>query len=282
MSEKCFAYFLIYNFANGRPLIGNIGSLPAPASFIPQLEGSLLPSHMTVPLPNGISAPIPTLSPTTASLMLGIWFGPASRGTKHVAKMCWKGHNWADHLHFRPLPHSNAWTSFRLQLLPGMSWQISTVVLSSHKLYLATKPVYFNPLPLLGIQRHIELPWQILPKAYQGIGLPNFALLLLASNLQLIQCIWGFNDAASTALQMGYESFIMDIGMYGNTLSLNYKLFSILVTEGTWFKNVWELLHNFNTTASFGADNQIHPVRVGINHSCRSFHAFMVDASYRR
>jgi hypothetical protein len=50
---------------------------------------------MTVPLPDGTSALMPTLPPTTASLMLGIWFGPASQGTKHVAKMCLKGIDWA-------------------------------------------------------------------------------------------------------------------------------------------------------------------------------------------
>jgi hypothetical protein len=183
--DKCFAYFLVYNFSNGRPLMGSVGSLPAPASSIPQLEGPSLPSHMTVPLPDGI----PTLPPTAASLMLGIWFGPASRGTKHIAKMCRKGINWADHLYSRPLPHSEAWTIFSLQLFPGMSWGIFTVVLSPRELYLATKPVYYRCLPLLGVQRHIELPWRTLPKAYQEIGLPNFALLLLASTLQLIQCI---------------------------------------------------------------------------------------------
>ncbi len=63
---------------------------------------------------------------------------------------------------------------------------------------------------------------------------------------------------------MGYESFIEDIGVYDNLLSLNNKLFSILVTDGTWFKSMWELLHDFNTTASFSAINQIHPVQVGV------------------
>jgi hypothetical protein len=112
-----------------------------------------------------------------------------------------------------------------------MSWGISTIVLSPRELYLATKAVYYRCLPLLGIQRHIELPWQTLPEAYQGIGLPNFALLLLASKLQLIQCIWGFKDVASIALWMGYETFIMDIGMYGNPFSLNYELYFILATN---------------------------------------------------
>jgi hypothetical protein len=123
--------------------------------------------------------------------------------------------------------------------------------------------VYYRCLPLLGIQRHIELPWQTLPKAYHGTGLPNFALLSLASKFQLIQCIWGFKDVASIALWMGYETFIMDIGMYGNPFSLNYELYSILATNETWFKNVWELLQKFKTIATFSADNHIHPVRVG-------------------
>jgi hypothetical protein len=86
---------------------------------------------------------------------------------------------------------------------------------------------------------------------------------LLASKLQLIQCIWGFKYAALIALQMGYKPFIMDIRMYGNALSLNYKPFSVLVTDGTWFKNMWELLHDFNTTASFGTKNQINPAHIG-------------------
>jgi hypothetical protein len=144
-----------------------------------------------------------------------------------------------------------------------MSWGISTVVLSPCELYLVTKPVYYRCLPLLGIQRHIELPWQTLPEAYQGIRLPKFALLLLASKLQLIQCIWGFKDVALIALWMGCKTFIMDIWMYGNLFSLNYKLYSILTTNGTWFKNVWELLQEFKIIATFSADNQIHPVRVG-------------------
>ena len=62
---------------------------------------------------------------------------------------------------------------------------------------------------------------------------------------------------------MGYESFIMDIGMYGNALTLDYDYFSVLATNGTWFKNVWELLHEFNTSATFGTKMQIQPVQEG-------------------
>jgi hypothetical protein len=144
-----------------------------------------------------------------------------------------------------------------------MSWGIATVVLSPQELYLVTKPVYYKCLPFLGVQRHIELPWRTLPECYQGIGLPNFALISLSAKLQLIQGIWGFKDAASKSLRMGYESFLMDIGMYGNVLALNYNDFSVLATDHTWFKNLWELLRTFDVDATFGEGVQLLPVRTG-------------------
>jgi hypothetical protein len=108
--------------------------------------------------------------------------------------MCRKRIDWGDQLYSRLLPHPEAWMSFTLQLFPGMSWGISTIVLSPCKFFLATKPVYYKCLTLLEVQCYIELPWQTLPKAFQGIGLPNFALLSLALKLQLIQCLAGNVD----------------------------------------------------------------------------------------
>ena len=51
--------------------------------------------------------------------------------------------------------------------------------------------------------------------------------------------------------------------MYGNPLALDYNRFSPLATNGTWFKNVWELLHEYKTHATFGKEMQLLPVRVG-------------------
>jgi hypothetical protein len=58
---------------------------------------------------------------------------------------------------------------------------------------------------------------------------------------------------------MGYESFLMDIGMYGNVLALNYKDFSVLATDHTWFKNLWELLWTFGVDATFSEGVQLLP-----------------------
>ena len=89
--EKCFAYFMTYAALRGHHVLETIHNLPTPSSHIPQGDDDPLASHLTVPLPDGTRAPIPTLHSSTASLMLGIWFGPASRGTKHMNEMCRKG-----------------------------------------------------------------------------------------------------------------------------------------------------------------------------------------------
>jgi hypothetical protein len=139
--ENCFAYILNYKFINGRTVMGGMRSLPNPSAMILQNEGTPLPSHLTVPLPDGTCAPIPTIPNTTTSLTLGIWHAPSSRGTKHMKEMCSKGHNWVDRLRSRSLPHSEAWISFTHQLYPGMIWGLATVVLSAQELFAATRPV---------------------------------------------------------------------------------------------------------------------------------------------
>jgi hypothetical protein len=89
---------------------------------------------------------------------------------------------------------------FFLATLPWNSVGISYGCPVIQEFFLATKNIFYKCIPLLGVQRHIELPWQTLPESYQGIGLPNLALHSLASKLQLISCIWGFKDATSLSL----------------------------------------------------------------------------------
>ncbi len=51
--------------------------------------------------------------------------------------------------------------------------------------------------------------------------------------------------------------------MYGNPFDLDYTHFSLLATAGTWFKNLWELLTDFDVTATLGDECHLHPVCLG-------------------
>ena len=63
--------------------------------------------------------------------------------------------------------------------------------------------------------------------------------------------VWGTNRLLWTLECMG---------MY---LTLDYNINSGLATNNTWFKNVWELIHEFEITATFGTDVQLFPLRKG-------------------
>ncbi len=123
--------------------------------------------------------------------------------------------------------------------------------------------LYFRCLPSLNVNRHIDIPWQLIPERYQGLGLPNYALISLASKFSLIQCSWGFNNVHARAIMIRYESFMMEAGLYGNTMDHDYKTQSILVTNNTWYKNIWELVHYFKIRLVFRTDYQLKPVRKG-------------------
>jgi hypothetical protein len=162
--EKCYAYFLSYWYNHGRAKLRAVRALPNSIAPITLPSGKLAPLHLRVPLPDGTTAPIPTLRNYDASLMLGIYFGPTSGGGKHVCEMSRKGYLWADRMRSHPLPPALAWQSFTHQLQPGMMWGIATVVMSPKRLMDQFQWVYFRCLPLLNVNFHIDLPWRTIPE----------------------------------------------------------------------------------------------------------------------
>ncbi len=95
------------------------------------------------------------------------------------------------------------------------------------------------------------------------MGLPKYALISLASKLSLIQHSWGFDNVNARAIMIGYKSFMMEVGLYGNTMDHEYKTHLILVTKNIWYKNVWELVHYFKIRRVVHTDYQLKPVRKG-------------------
>jgi hypothetical protein len=88
--EKCYAYFLSYWYVRGQAKLSTVKALPDSIAPITLPSGKTAPSHLRVPLPDGTSAPIPTLRNEHASLMLGIYFGPTSGDGTHIQEMAKK------------------------------------------------------------------------------------------------------------------------------------------------------------------------------------------------
>ncbi len=62
---------------------------------------------------------------------------------------------------------------------------------------------------------------------------------------------------------MGYESFKVEVGLYGNTMNYNYKRHSMLAMSNTYFKNVSKLISYFNDGLNLNQDFHLKPVWQG-------------------
>jgi hypothetical protein len=83
---------LILRYDRGRAKLRTVWALSKSIAPITLPSGKIVPLHLRVPLLDETTAPIPTLHNDDASLMLGIYFGPASGGSKHVCEMAQKGY----------------------------------------------------------------------------------------------------------------------------------------------------------------------------------------------
>jgi hypothetical protein len=62
-----------------------------------------------------------------------------------------------------------------------------------------------------------------MPEQYQVLRMANYALASLASKLSFLQFNWGFKSPHSSALMMAYKSFMIEVGLYGNTMDYDYE-----------------------------------------------------------
>ena len=87
---------------------------------------------------------------------LGFYFNVLGNGTSnHLSNMWEKGMTWIDKLGTEPFPTRDAYTSFFLQLFPGMTFGLAMVNMTRKKMEAMMRSLYFKLLPLPGVNRHI-------------------------------------------------------------------------------------------------------------------------------
>ena len=193
--------------------------------------------------------------------MLGVHYVPRGNGIYHIDAMKNKGDLWADRQITRPLCLSDAWLSFFLALYPGMSYGLESVLIAPKELDDKMQALYYKILPVLGVNRNISKEWRTLSERFQGLGLPNFVVDCLAAKLFYMQSVWGFDCAAGHMMMQAYEAFLIEVGLYGDTMQHSYKQYRGLATDGTWFKNLWQFLDELGITLETTSEVQLSPIR---------------------
>ncbi|KAL7530661.1 hypothetical protein ACHAWF_003466, partial [Thalassiosira exigua] len=85
---------------------------------------------------------------------------------------------------------------------------------------------------------------------------------LVAAKIFFIQRHLGVDDVAGQMMRQAYEAFLMEVGLYGDVVSLDFEAYGDLVnTDLTWFKYVWEYANILRVGINLSDDFQIQPVQ---------------------
>ena len=77
----------------------------------------------------------------------------------------------------------------------------------------------------------------MLPERFHGLGLPNFVVLCLAAKILFMQYHLGFEEAVGEMVLQAYESFLIEVGLYGDVMTRDFKKFGCLAKDLAWFHN---------------------------------------------
>ena len=118
-----------------------------------------------------------------------------------------------------------------------MAWGLVTAVILPETLRTHLHKVYYKALPLLGIRQSIKKEYTTLPERFQGLGLPDFVVLVFAYNIFFLQCHWGFEGATARIVMPTFETFMLEVGLYIDIFTKDYQKYGGAATDNTWYKN---------------------------------------------
>jgi hypothetical protein len=76
--------------------------------------------------------------------------------------------------------------------------------------------IWYDLLPFLNVNRNITTDWKWIPVDYQGLGLPNVALLKVAAMLQYLVRHWDMGSGTSVQVRMAFEIAQIECGLEEN------------------------------------------------------------------
>ena len=247
-ATKCFWYMMAWQWKNGVPSLRPLSQLPKYALFIPQKDGT--------------SVPTPMADVSTSKETLGVYSCPAGDFGVHVSEKMAKGKLWVERLRRNRCPPSDGWMGFRYALWPSITYGFAAITPDIDALNKAVQDLVRNVLSPLQVNKNIRTFYRVAPKRFQGLGIPNPLIVMLSQKLHLLQTQFNQSSATGRMLQQSLEVFQMEVGISSNILEEDYSRLGNLASNG-WWKHLWQLCHRFKVTFALSQKWMIPLLRSG-------------------
>ena len=167
---------------------------------------------ITIPLPDGTSAPIDQLPVDKSKKTLGIQTNPAGDCQSQLDVFHDALKKWTNRLSVGRLPARWGWVSYFQQLWPKLKYGLGTNSSSVETLEEAEdeqgplRKLYYKMLPFLGVNRHIKAQWRHLHSTFGGVGLRKILTEVVIARINMFLQHYRTPSTLGTKLQMSLEA----------------------------------------------------------------------------
>ena len=176
---------------------------------------------------------------------LGVFIAMNGNQEAQTQALWEKANLWAEKVRVGRFSHAEAWFSLQFGIMKSLEYPLMATSLSKDQCDKIMKPIRAAILPVLGINRNLPLTIVHGPKLYQGLGIPD--LWTVQGTLKLWLALQHGDAPTITGHQLraSMELHTIEIGLSGQLLQQDYKIFGHLATT-SWLKHLWEFCDDSN------------------------------------
>jgi hypothetical protein len=190
---------------------------------------------------------------------LGVFIAMNGNKDSQTQELWEKATVWAEKARSGRFSPAEAWFSIQFCIMKSLEYPLMATSLSKAQCNRIMKPIQAARLQALGINCYLTLEVAHGSKRYQGVGIPDLwtsqGILKLCLALQ-------HGDAPTITghqLRASMELHTIEIGLLGQLLHQDYKIFGQLATN-SWLQHLWEF-SNDSTLQVTSTTPQLHLAR---------------------
>jgi len=191
-------------------------------------------------------SPIKRLQANDAQRTLGVYLAPDGNNKTQLQILLTKTKTWADKAQTGHLNKVAAWLNLTSTILRQVHYVLPATTLMQTQCDQVMSPCFRWGLPVAVIMSSFPRAILQAPYDYYGLGLTN---LYQEQGIQHILAILRYgpntDDSTGKLLRLGLETLRLEIGLNGQSLSLDWMALHHLATP-TWLSHTWHFMSNNN------------------------------------
>jgi hypothetical protein len=201
--------------------------------------------QFTVPDHNDVIQPLEQLEVHDGRCTLGVHLAPDGNNKAAISHLRRKAEEWRDYIKTGHLNKKDAWLATESTIMKSLLYPLPALTLTEKECNYILAPVLEAGLQSSAICKNYPRAVTYGPKEEGGLNLPSLYTQQGVQRIATISDCLSSNDMTGELLRTTIEAAKVEIGVGRSLFSLDYKLYSHLLTD-TWIKDTWKFAREHN------------------------------------